>query len=133
MGGLALPPLAVVAGIAAVLNAHEHAHASGVTQAQCINFAARLREIALADGRFPAPSAQIEDLIESKRQGKVYACIGALRYERLDEQGLRARIVALGADGAPGGEGCDEDVVVWFDLECLHVTRDAHEPPEAWR
>ena len=131
--GFALPPFAVVAALVALNRVHEHAHAYGFTLAQCLNSAEQLRGVARADGRFPAPGESIERLIESKRQGKVYACVGALRYERLDEQGLRARIVALGADGAPGGEGCDGDVVVWFDRERVVVTHDAREAPEAWR
>lgn len=131
--GFALPPFAVVAALVALSRAHEHAHAYGSTLVQCLNSAEHLREVAQADGRFPAPGEGIERLIESKRQGEAWACIGALRYERLDEHGTRARIVALGADGAPGGEGCDGDVVVWFDRERVVVTHDARELPEVWR
>lgn len=40
---------------------------------------------------------------------------------------------ALGEDGAPGGSGCDEDVVVWFDAETAHVSLDARESPDEWR
>lgn len=133
VGGFALPPIAVTAALVALTRAHEHSHAYGSTLAQCLNSAAQLREVARTDGRFPAPGEPIERLIESRRQGEGYACVGALRYEALDEQGRQARIVALGADGAPGGEGCDEDVVVWFDLDGVFVTHDARALPEAWR
>lgn len=133
VGGFALLPIAMSAALVALTLAHEHPHAFGYTLVQCLNSAEQLREVARADGRLPAPGEPIERLIESKRQGKAYACVGALRNERLDEQTTRGPIVALGADGAPGGEGCDGEFVVWFDLERVVVTPDARDLPEAWR
>jgi hypothetical protein len=56
----------------------------------------------------------------------------ALRYERLGADGERARLYTLGLDDRPGGCGCDEDIVVWFDLSDEFVTDDARVEPAAW-
>lgn len=133
--GFAMPPVAGYVAFGVIHpSIHEHVQAEGPLFCQAWNSAGSLREqLAARDGVFPEPGPEVDRLVESRRQSARHDCTGPLRYERLDAAGTRARLVALGQDGVPGGEGCDRDVVVWMDAGGRDVTYDAREVPAAWQ
>ena len=87
-----------------------------------------------AGGTFPREDAvECRDLLAPGGEDWLDPWRRPLRYERMGEEGRRARVVSLGKDGEPGGEDCDEDIVWWVDLEDTCHGRDARVPPARWR
>jgi hypothetical protein len=134
LASFSVAPVAATALVFAILTSHEHTQAESPVSFQTWLAAQRLREEVYArEGVFPAPGEEVDRLIESLSMAPPHACIGPIRYERIDEAGTRARIFALGDDGAPGGSGCDADIGCWIDSAGAYLLSDARELPAQWR
>lgn len=97
--------------------------------------ARRFQEAAqLAGGTFPDEGAvECTTLLSPEADDSLDPWGRPFRYERIGDDGRRARVFTLGQDDAPGGEDCDEDLVCWVDLEDTHCGSDVRVPPAAWR
>lgn len=94
----------------------------------------RFQEAAqLAGGSFPDGAGEVQRLLAPDPEDALDPWDRPYRYERVGDDGQRARVYTLGRNGVPGGVGCSEDIVWWVDLEDEYWTRDVRELPKAWR
>jgi hypothetical protein len=131
---IALPPLGCLATlIGALVMHHDHGEVTSWPNFQLWCAARRFQDAALlANGRFPDDPGEVQRLLAPRPTLALDPWGRAFRYERLDD-GERARVYTLGEDDRAGGEGCDADIVWWFDAVDARSTSDVREPPDAWR
>jgi hypothetical protein len=131
---IAIPLIAFGAFIGGTALFHDCGEVQSWPNFQIFLAASDLRESAVAaGGSFPEDGEEVQRRLASIGERGLDPWGRAYGYERLGDDGKRARVFTLGADDAPGGEDCDEDIVWWADLEDEYWTQDVREPPRAWR
>lgn len=130
--------LVPVLGVGALFAIGALYHDCGEVQAgpsfQVLFASSRFQKAAqLAGGTFPDDAGDVQRLLAPDPEGALDPWDRSFRYERVGDDGKRARVYTLGRDGVPGGVGCSEDIVWWIDLEEQHLTRDARVWPAEWR